>query len=70
MKIFKKYFLKISKMPEICIEEGCKIRASCNIEGKSKLYCAKHKKENMVNVTRKRCIESDCDKMKIFSKIS
>jgi len=45
----------------ICVEEGCKTSPSFNVEGKKeRLYCAKHKKSNMVNLKRKRCYEKGC----------
>ena len=41
-----------------CIEFGCKIIPTFNKEGETKgLYCSVHKKEGMVNVTIKTCIE-------------
>jgi hypothetical protein len=45
----------------ICKFENCKTRACYNVDGQSKaLYCSVHKKENMVDVKSKTCIELDC----------
>lgn len=49
-----------NKMPDICIHEGCTKRASCNYENLGRLYCSKHKKENMINVTAVKCIVENC----------
>ena len=51
----------------MCIVEGCKISPSFNYNGETiRLYCAKHKKEGMVNVKyRTTCLE--CDKQPSFS---
>ena len=48
-------------MPSICCEEGCKIRPTYNVKGETKaLYCAKHKKEGMIDVKNKSCKSSWC----------
>ena len=45
----------------ICKFENCKTRASYNVDGQKKaLYCSLHKKENMVDVKSKMCIEANC----------
>ena len=52
----------------ICKFENCKTRASYNVDGQSKaLYCGVHKKENMVNVRNKTCIELDCKKQSSYN---
>jgi hypothetical protein len=44
-----------------CLNEGCKIRPSYNVEGESKaLYCSIHKKEGMVDVKSKTCLNEGC----------
>jgi len=51
----------------MCKETGCKIRPFFNIEGDKKaLYCATHKKEGMVDVKNKRCLE--CNKGPSYNK--
>jgi hypothetical protein len=46
----------------VCIEEGCTIEASFNLEGETKrLFCKKHKKENMVKLDKKQCKEKNCN---------
>ena len=51
----------------MCKENGCKIRPSFNNEGEKKaLYCATHKKEGMVDVKSKTCIE--CNKRPSYNK--
>jgi hypothetical protein len=41
--------------------ERCKTRSIYNIEGEKKaLFCSVHKKEGMVNVLSKKCMEIDC----------
>jgi hypothetical protein len=42
----------------MCKENECKKRPAFNIEGETKgLYCATHKKEGMINVKNKTCLE-------------
>jgi hypothetical protein len=51
----------------MCKENGCKIIPSFNKEGETKaLYCSAHKKEGMVNVKNKTCLE--CKKIPAFNK--
>ena len=48
---------------KLCLEKGCYKIPNFNFYNETKsLYCAKHKKENMINVTTKRCFEEGCDK--------
>ena len=49
-------------MTVYCIEEDCKTRASCNYFGQKPNYCSTHKKDNMVDVVNKRCV--DCNKIR------
>ena len=50
----------------MCKENGCKIIPSFNNEGEKKaLYCATHKKEGMVDVKSKTCIE--CKKQPYYN---
>ena len=45
----------------ICKEKDCTKRPSFNIESETKaLYCFEHKKEGMIDVTRKTCIYKGC----------
>ena len=45
----------------MCKEKGCKIRPNYNNEGETKaLYCNAHKKEGMVNVKDKTCLNEGC----------
>ena len=42
----------------MCTEKGCKVRPNFNKAGETKaLYCSAHKKEGMVNVISKSCLE-------------
>ena len=51
----------------MCKEKGCKITPYFNKEGELKaLYCATHKKEGMINVKDKTCLE--CKKLPSFNK--
>jgi len=50
----------------MCKEKGCKITPYFNKEGEPKaLFCATHKKEGMVNVKSKTCLE--CNKLPSFN---
>jgi hypothetical protein len=52
----------------MCKNEGCKTTPSFNFEGKPKAeYCFEHKKEGMVNVISKTCIEPGCKKRPTFN---
>jgi hypothetical protein len=44
-------------MTRYCNEEDCKIRAIFNYKGLPPKYCSTHKKENMINVESKKCID-------------
>jgi len=45
----------------ICKEENCSTSAKYNVLfQKPALYCCKHKKDGMVNISTKYCIENDC----------
>ncbi len=45
-------------MSKSCIHEGCLKIPSFNFQNnKIRLYCNDHKKENMINVKNKTCIE-------------
>jgi hypothetical protein len=48
-------------------EEKCKTRANYNIPREKALYCFKHKKEGMIDVIHKRCIEKDCKKQPTYN---
>ena len=44
-----------------CKEQGCVKRPRFNAKGEMKaLYCSEHKKEGMIDVTRKKCIHEGC----------
>jgi Holliday junction resolvase len=43
-----------------CEHDGCKTRASYNIEGQKPRYCVVHKLEGMVDVKNKRCEHDGC----------
>ena len=47
--------------------DRCKTCAYFNIPGEKPLYCAKHKKEDMIDVIHKKCIEEDCKKQPYFN---
>ena len=48
-------------MVKTCLHSGCKKRAYFNIEGeKNGLFCAKHKKEGMIDVKHKTCEIPEC----------
>jgi hypothetical protein len=52
----------------ICKFENCKTIASYNVDGQKKaLYCSVHKKENMVDVKNKTCIEPNCKIISTFT---
>ncbi len=45
-------------MPKKCIEEGCIKHPTFNLPTETKaIYCNEHKKENMIDIKHKRCIE-------------
>jgi hypothetical protein len=46
-------------MTKYCIEEDCKTRANYNYKELPPKYCFRHKKENMIDVVHKKCI--DCN---------
>ncbi len=46
----------------ICSFNVCNKQAHYNIEGERPKYCSKHKEENMVNVTSKKCEFNSCNK--------
>ncbi len=51
----------------MCKENDCNVTPTFNVEGETKaLYCAKHKKDGMVNVKDKTCLE--CIKIPCFNK--
>ena len=51
----------------MCNEKGCNIRPTFNKEGETTaLYCSTHKKDGMVNVISKTCLE--CKKRPVFNK--
>ena len=55
-----------SKHSRYCIEQGCNIFPSFNYKNeKKKLYCAKHKLENMIDITHKRCL--NCELFSCFN---
>jgi hypothetical protein len=52
----------------VCIFEGCKKQPSFNFEGNTRgLYCAQHKKPEMIDVLTKRCVEPGCKKQRYFN---
>lgn len=65
MIVLNKLTIGLSKMPNFCIEEGCNTRSSQGYDGGKPQYCAKHKKEGMVNVVSARCKE--CSKRPHFN---
>lgn len=45
----------------ICQEDNCNKKASFNLPNeKTGFYCKVHKKENMIDITRKKCLEENC----------
>lgn len=49
-------------MVKLCIENNCLTRPSYNYKGElNAVYCAKHKKETMINVIHKKCNELYCN---------
>ena len=51
------------------MEEGCEKQPVYNKpEEKVGIYCSEHKKEGMVDVKNKRCIESGCEKQPAYNK--
>lgn len=52
---------KKQKKANICIETYCDTQSIYNYEGETKaLYCAEHKKINMIDIKNKKCIEPGC----------
>ena len=50
-------------MPHYCVEPGCNKAPSFNYPGTtSRIYCAEHHLNGMVNVAAKKCKTPDCDK--------
>ena len=61
----------INVVSKRCIYENCLTLPSYNIASETKpLYCAEHKKENMINVKNKYCIENNCKNEKIYGIIN
>ena len=53
----------------ICKEKECKKRASFNNKNEKKpFYCAKHAKEDMVDITHKKCLEEGCNSGPSYNK--
>ena len=53
-------------MVKKCKEKNCNDKPSYNLKGETKpLYCSKHKKDGMIDIRSKRCIE--CDVIAIFN---
>ena len=52
-----------------CVEENCLKQPSFNFDSEVKgIYCAQHKKRNMVDVrTKRRCVENNCLKNPNFN---
>ena len=51
-----------------CIEDGCKKIPTFNYENlPNALYCAIHKKLNMINVKHKTCLENNCKTRPVFN---
>jgi len=51
----------VNIISKTCIHENCKIRPTFNYENeKIRLYCFKHKLDNMVNIINKKCIHENC----------
>lgn len=51
----------VARKRKTCIEEGCKIGPSYNLNSETKpIYCLLHKKELMVNVRSKKCLGDEC----------
>ena len=52
----------------VCIFTECNKLARFNtLEQKNALYCFQHKKENMINIKKTTCIESNCITQPIFN---
>ena len=52
----------------MCKYDGCKIQSVFNFEGqKKRLYCSLHKKDEMIDITDKTCIEKDCKTLSVFN---
>jgi len=55
-------------MPSKCIEPNCTKIPNFNISTETKgIYCADHKKENMIDVKHSKCIEPNCTKRPNFN---
>jgi hypothetical protein len=53
-----------------CKEEGCTSRPNYNLPTESKaLYCAEHKKDDMISIGNKNCLHSKCKQTPIFGLI-
>lgn len=49
-----------------CRESGCEKRANFGYEWKKSLYCASHKRNDMIDVIHKKCVIADCGLMPYF----
>ena len=46
-----------------CFEINCDIRAFFNYKNeKTAIYCSSHKKDDMIDIIHKKCIEENCNK--------
>ena len=53
------------------IENGCTVIPNFNQPGETKgVYCAEHKKEGMIDIKSKRCIENECTVRPRFNNLS
>jgi len=58
-------------MGRICIHENCKTIPSFNYVNETKrLYCSKHKLDNMINIKNKKCIHENCKTQPTFNYVN
>jgi len=53
---------------KICKEKDCNKKPNFNLQGsKIGIYCLKHKKENMIDITRKKCLHDMCYVIPVYN---
>ena len=54
-------------MNNYCIEPNCDKCVSFNYKGIPALYCGKHAKSNMIDVSHRKCLYTDCPTISCFN---
>ena len=62
------HMIDVTNKSKHCNEKDCIVRATFNFAKESKaIYCAKHKKDDMINVIDKRCCHLGCVKQPSYN---